>query len=77
MSTATQRMAVALITSKQVGLVFAIAREAGIQSEQDILEWIEFDSGLDLQLFKVEEIQASVLDTILKRLRLKSQGRSV
>lgn len=54
------------ITGKQVGLVYAKFAEKGIRGDKAIMEWLEFELGI--QVFKLEEIQAGQLDMILKKL---------
>ena len=54
------------ITGKQVGLLQARYREAGFGNDRAFLEWLEFQSGLEIEADCLEQIPASRLDRILK-----------
>jgi len=54
---------------RQLNLIFALAMQAGIKGWPKILEWLEYDSGLQLQYSKPEEIHAVNVDRIVRKLQ--------
>ncbi len=57
----------AKVTGPQVNLLLARAKDKGF-NERAFLEWLEYDSGLQIQVARPEQIEAWVVDPILLRL---------
>lgn len=55
-------------SSKQVAMLLAIAAGKGIRGEEKLLEWIEYESGLSLQLKRLDDMRSVVVSDIKQRL---------
>lgn len=55
-------------SGKQIDMLLAIAYRKGIQGEGKLLEWIEYESGLSLQLKDLSEMRSVVVSDIKQRL---------
>lgn len=60
------------VSGKQVSLIIARFKAAGFFHESAFLEWLEYESGLDLFYPNLESIEAARLDQILEKLSEKS-----
>ena len=63
----TQQLAAAKASGKQVAMLCAIAKRAGL-SQGKLLEWLEYESGLHLQLTNIEELGATFVTQVKERL---------
>ena len=61
------------ITGKQVNLLLALFREAGIYGDQKILEWIEYECSIYKQ--NLEDVNTGEIDVILRKLKVKLKAR--
>ncbi len=55
-------------SGKQIAMLQAIASRKGIYTEEKLLEWIEYESGLSLQLKKLDDMRSVVVSAIKQRL---------
>lgn len=55
-------------SGKQVAMLLAIAANKGIRGEDKLLEWIEYESGLSLQLKRLDDMCSVVVASIKQRL---------
>lgn len=55
-------------SGKQVAMLLGIAASKGIRGEEKLLEWIEYESGLSLQLKHLDDMRSVVVSDIKKRL---------
>lgn len=55
-------------SGKQVAMLLAIAANKGIRGESKLLEWIEYESGLSLQLKSLDDMRSVVVSDIKQRL---------
>lgn len=71
--TQTQAHAHKKASSKQVAMLFAIARSSGLTNEMKILEYLEFDSGLGLELDSLDDLPATLVDQVKYRLENRNK----
>lgn len=69
MQSRQQQYAAATISGKQVAMLYARAREKGLRGWQPILEWLEFEVGIEVNA--AEEIKSIDVDRILAALNKK------
>lgn len=55
-------------SGKQIAMLLAIAARKGIRGEDKLLEWIEYESGLSLQLKCLDDMRSVVVSDIKQRL---------
>jgi hypothetical protein len=55
-------------SGKQIAMLLAIASSKGIHGEAKLLEWIEYESGLSLQLKALDDMRSVVVSHIKQRL---------
>lgn len=69
MASETQRYANRKATGRQVAMLIAIAMSKGIRgSSGRLLEWLEYESGLGLQLANIDDLPQSMVDQVKKKL---------
>lgn len=63
------RLASEKVTGPQVNLLLAVGIVHGLTSELELLEWLEYQSGLNLEVTRLEDIPKCKVDSILYQLR--------
>lgn len=55
-------------TSAQIAMIFAIARKKGIIGKVALLDWLEFDSNLDIKLDQPDDLPYALVTAVKHRL---------